>query len=138
MSAAMSAVILGNLEANVAGAADAHQCQQGTAEFRHRQVAVDADDEYTAKDDGPAEDLQAMNGGAVDVRGHVFEETLSFERQDVGFVCGQSVSAVVDVQRELRDASIRGHPLLLQLRGRWRMRPSRRPRQRLEFLLLRV
>src|SRR5258708_985279 len=109
----MSVVLFGEFEADVACAADSHECEQGAPEFRHGKVAVDADDKYAAEDQGPAKDLQAMDGRAVHVGGDVFEEPLCFEWQDPRFVGAEPVPAIVDFDRELSYAPIDCHPFVM-------------------------
>src|ERR1700733_1126245 len=92
-----------DLEAHVAGAADAHQRQERGTELRHGESLPDIEYENAAQNPSPAKDLQPMDRRAVKISGEIPEPTLRQEGADLVLVCGEDVVAVLDLGLQLSD-----------------------------------
>ena len=99
-----SALRFGEFEADVAGAADGHEREQRRVEIRHREIAVDAEDEHAAQYPGPREHLQPVQRRAIEIGGQVFEPASGDEGPDGIIVGSKQRLAVEDFGLQLQDA----------------------------------
>lgn len=92
---AESGLLLWELEADVRSRADSHECQELRVKVRHRQVDEDSGDKDHGKDQGPDDDLEAVQADPAFVREDVGEEALRHLRlRDLGELGGQLLEAL--------------------------------------------